>query len=322
MTDIEVTVVIVTYKVASLTIECLRSLESERGTPGLRIQVVVVDNASGDAAQIAPEIVDNNWESWVTLLTAPKNGGFSYGNNLAIQHACDVGAPDYFHLLNPDTVVRQGAVAALVRFLEGEPGAGIAGSCLENVEGVEAPFAFRFPSILGEIESGMQLGLVTRMLEQWVVRRRMGTNNEPVDWVSGASAMIRRTLFDRIGALDERYFLYFEETDFSRRARKVGFATWYVPASRVMHVAGQSTKLIHAKKETQRLPDYWFESRRLWFVKAYGISYAIAVDVCAVLAHMVGFFKNKILRRELGVPFYIRDLMQHSPVWRRNRRGD
>lgn len=320
MRDIEVAVVIVTFKVAILTVACLRSLESERAAPGLRIHVIVVDNASGDAPQIAAAIAANNWESWVTLLTTPRNGGFAYGNNFAIRHAYEKGAPDYFHFLNPDTLVRDGAIGALVEFMEKERRSGIAGSCFEDVDGVVMPFAFRFPTLLSEIESGMQLGLVTWMLGRWVVRRRMGTNNEQVGWGSGASMMIRRTLLDDIGVMDEQFFLYFEETDFSIRAKRAGFSTWYVPASRVMHDAGQSTKMIHGKRETQRLPVYWFESRRRWFTKAYGVPYAIATDVCAVTAHLIGSLKNKILGRDPGVPFYIRDLIRHSALWRRNRK--
>ena len=319
MRAIEVTVVIVTYKVASLTIECLRSLAAERDTPGICLQVVVVDNASGDAPRISAAIEGNQWASWASVLTAPRNGGFAYGNNLGIRHACEARTPDYFHLLNPDTVVRQGAVGELVKFMEGMRDAGIAGSNFENVAGAETPYAFRFPTILSEIEAGLQLGLVTWLLGRWVVRRKMGASNEQVDWVSGASMMIRRSVLAELVELDERYFLYFEETDFSKRANKAGFSTWFVPSSRVMHVAGGSSKLIHAKPESRRLPAYWFESRRRWFVQAYGMCYAVVADGCAVLAHMFGCLKNKILRRDPGAPFYIRDLLRHSLLRRRNR---
>lgn len=319
MREVVVTVVIVTYRVAELTIASLRSLESERATPGLNLQVVVVDNASGDAPQVSAAIEQNQWSSWVSLLTAPRNGGFAYGCNLGMKHACDARAPDYLHLLNPDTLVRKGAVAELVCFLEEHERAGVVGSLLEDVEGTEMPFAFRFPTILSEIETGLQLGFVTRLLSRWVVRRRMGTSSEQVDWVSGASMMIRRSLLDDIGGFDERYFLYFEETDFSRRAKQAGFSTWFVPASRVMHIAGTSTRLIHGKAETRRLPPYWFASRRHWFVEAHGFAYAAVADLCAVMARMTGWLKNKILGREPSIPFYIRDLLRHSFVRPRDR---
>ena len=67
-------------------------------------------------------------------------------------------------------------------------------------------------------------------------------------------------------------FFYFEETDFSYRAKQNGFATWYVPESRVMHIAGQSTKVTERNTKPKRLPAYWFESRRRFFAATYGLS--------------------------------------------------
>ena len=91
---LDVAVVIVSYKSAPLTIDALRSLAGERATPGLAIRAVVVDNASGDAPRVAECIGANRWESWVTLVTAPRNGGFAYGNNLGLEHAYATGRPD------------------------------------------------------------------------------------------------------------------------------------------------------------------------------------------------------------------------------------
>ena len=237
---------------------------------GLRIRVVVVDNASGDAPAIAEAIESNSWSSWVTLVRSPKNGGFAYGNNLAFRVANDDGPPDYFYLLNPDTLVRKGAIGALVRFLEAHPDVGIVGSGLENLDGSEWPIAFRFPSILSELENGLQFGLASRILQRWVVAVEMSSVPQPIDWVPGASMMCRPAVFDAIGGLDENYFLYFEETDFCLRAKRAGFPTWYVPESRVMHIAGQSTKVTERDVAPKRLPSYWFESRRRYFVASYG----------------------------------------------------
>ena len=150
--NVDVAIIIVTYKSATLAIDCLGSIEVERAIPGLRIRVIVVDNASGDAQLIAQAIQKNGWSSWVTLIEAPRNGGFSYGNNLAIRRAYEDGAPRYFHLLNPDTRVFKGAVSALVRFLEAHHDVGIAGSKLEDIHGTNWAFAFRFPSILSELD--------------------------------------------------------------------------------------------------------------------------------------------------------------------------
>jgi len=318
MTDVAVTVVIVTYKVADLTIECLRSLEPERHSAGLGLQVVVVDNASGDEEKVAAAIEANQWHSWVRLVVAPKNGGFAYGCNLGVRLACEAGSPDYIHFLNPDTVIREGAVRQLVEFMEGQANAGLAGGTFEDAAGDEFSVAFRFPSILGEIESGMQLRPISWLLKRWQVSRPMGSSVAPVDWVSGASMMVRRQLLEDLGGLDERYFLYFEETDFAWRAKRAGFGAWFVPASRVMHVGGQSSNVSHDEGVGRRLPRYWFASRRRWFHQCHGLAYAIVADICAAFAGMLGWLKNKVCGRDRGVPFYVRDLLRHSFV----RRGD
>jgi N-acetylglucosaminyl-diphospho-decaprenol L-rhamnosyltransferase len=315
----DVAVVIVTYRSALLTIEALRAVAAERAGSGLSIRVIVVDNASGDTPAIAQGVEDNRWSSWVTLVTAPRNGGFAYGNNLGIGRAYAAGAPDYVYLLNPDAQVRPGAIRTLVEFLEKRPDVGIAGSSFENRDGSDWPIAFRFPTLLSELDAGLQLGLVTRLLRPWVVARRMTKSAQPVDWISGASVLIRARVLATIGGLDEHYFLYFEETDFCYRARQAGFATWYVPESRVMHIGGQSTAATDAGRQA-RLPGYWFESRRRYFALRFGLYRAMAIDVVALLAHALGHLKRIILgRRRAAVPHFIRDLARHSVLRPRNR---
>jgi N-acetylglucosaminyl-diphospho-decaprenol L-rhamnosyltransferase len=321
MNDINVAVVIVSYRCANLTIDCLRSIEGERSTAGIRIRVIVVDNGSEDAPLIARAIEASRWSSWVTLIVAPRNGGFAYGNNLAFRRAYDEGPPDYLHMLNPDTLVRKGAIGTLVRFLEARPDVGIAGSSFENFDGTDWLFTFRFPSILSELEQGLQLGLATRLLRPWVVARQMSAVPEPIDWIPGASMMIRRAVVDTIGGFDENYFLYYEETDFCLRAKKAGFSTWYVPESRVMHIAGQSTKVTQRKTTPKRLPAYWFESRGRYFATTHGVPYAMAADVVALLAHGLGSLKRIAQRRtDRGVPHFFMDLVRHSALWPKNRK--
>jgi GT2 family glycosyltransferase len=314
---VRVATIIVTYRSAQLVIESLRSLQAERSTAGLDIRVMVVDNSSEDLAPIGRAIEANGWTSWVTLLQSPRNGGFAYGNNLGVERACADGIPNYFYLLNPDTQVRAGAVGALVRFLETHPEVAIAGSSFENVDGSEWPIAFRFPTWVSEVEQGIEFGLVTRALQRWVVPRTMTRAAQQVDWVSGASMMIRAAVYAELGGLDENYFLYFEEVDFCRRARQAGFPTWYVPESRVMHVKGHSTQLTD---RPQRLPAYWFESRRRYFARSFGVHRAMLIDMLALLARSLGWLKRIALcRASTAVPYFIRDLAHHSIIWPRNR---
>ena len=321
MSKLDVAIAIVTYRSAELTVDCLKSIAAERAASALTIIAIVVDNASGDGPMIAKAIEDRGWSSWVKLLVAPKNGGFAFGNNLAIQEARRMGSPAYCHLLNPDTVLRAGAIDRLVDFIGAHPAVGIAGGSFENLDGSDWPIAFRFPTLLSELESGLQFGLASRLLRQWVVAQQMSKVAQQIDWVPGASMMVRWSVFEAIGGFDENYFLYFEETDFCYRARKRGFATWYVPDSRVMHIAGQSTKVTERNARPKRRPVYWFESRRRFFVATYGVSYAILTDIVALFAYGLGSLKRLALGRwNRGIPFFAADLITHSIIWPSNRR--
>ena len=174
MSTKQVAVIIVTYKTAQLAIDCLRSINAERHQPDLVITATVVDNSSEDYDAIKQASDHNGWSDWVQLVCPPKNGGFAYGNNFGVRLASDAQTPDYIHLLNPDTMLRKGAIASLVQFLEVHEEIGIAGSSFENLDGSDWPFAFRFPTILSEIEEGLQFGLTSRILTPWVVARTMG----------------------------------------------------------------------------------------------------------------------------------------------------
>jgi len=318
--ELHIAVIIVTYRTAQLTIEALRSVADERAIPGMRIRVVVVDNASEDLPIIAEAVAANDWSSWVTLIASPRNGGYGYGNNLGIAQAWRDGPPDYVHLLNPDTQLRPGAIATLVRFLESRPDVGIAGGSFETRDGHDWPIAFRFPSLWSEIDAGLAFGPVTRLLQRWVVARPMSKTTQPTDWICGASMLIRPAVFAAIGGFDENYFLYFEETDFCNRARKAGFPTWYVPESCVMHVGGQSTAVTSPDAGSRRRPPYWFASRRRYFAVTFGVWQAMLIDVVALLASTLGFLKRLLLgRRRTAVSHYTRDLLRYSVLWPGNR---
>jgi N-acetylglucosaminyl-diphospho-decaprenol L-rhamnosyltransferase len=320
MTELDIAVVIVTYKCAALTIESLRSVAEERTAAGFHLRAVVVDNASGDSPSVAEAIDSNGWRSWVTLVTAAKNGGFAYGNNLGIARAYEDHVPSYVYLLNPDAQVRPGAIGSLARFLESKPAIGIAGSSFENLDGSDWPIAFHFPSLMSEMLQGMEFGPLMRLFKRWTVAQTMTKVPQPIDWICGASMLIRPSVLTSIGGMDENYFLYFEETDFCYRAKRAGFATWYVPESRVMHIRGQSTTVTDLTIGPQRLPSYWFESRRRYFAATYGIGNAMIIDIIAFVSGSIGLAKRAMFgRMHTATPHFLRDLIYHSVIWSRNR---
>jgi GT2 family glycosyltransferase len=292
-------VVIVNYRTASLVVDCLSSLAGEVDSyPGVR--VVVADNASGDDSveRLRCVINDHDWTSWVAIRPLPRNGGFAWGNNQAIRPAMESDdPPDYVLLLNPDTVVRPGALSELIAFLEGHPEVGIAGSRLEDPDGTPQTSAFRFHSILGELENGLRLGLATGLLARRVVAPQPPDEPCPTDWVSGASMIVRREVFEKVGLLDDSYFMYYEETDFCLRARRADWPCWYVPGSRVVHLVGQSSGLHDRLRPRTRLPAYWFQSRRRYFLKNHGAVKTVVANLVWVLAYSTWRFR-RILQRK------------------------
>jgi len=286
-------VVIVNYRTGALAVDCLASLatmiDELRGG-----RVIVADNASGDdsLALIGAAIAQRGWSGWAELLALPRNGGFAYGNNAAIARVREI-APDFgaVLLLNPDTVASPGAVLRLAEHMDANPRAGIVGASIEDEAGVAQGSAHRQPSALTELDGAAQLGPLTRWLagsaSPWLPR----AEPHECDWVSGACMAIRREVLDAIGPMDAGFFLYFEEVDFCLRARRAGWHCWYEPAARVRHFEGASTGIRTARR---RRPAYWYDSRRRFFVKAYGIGGLLMADVLWALGRF-----SLVVRRAL-----------------------
>ena len=305
-------VVIVNYRVPRLVIDCLQSLAQEiRDIP--TTFVTICENGSGDdsPATIRKAINDNGWQSWCSFVVSNSNLGFTGGNNLLIQPALQsANPPDYVLLLNPDTIVRPNALKILIDFMDQRPTVGIAGSRLEDPDGTPQRSAFRFKSPLGEFESQIRLGAVTRLLSRWVVAPPVVDYPCETDWVAGASMIVRRGVFDQAGLLDEGYFTYFDDIDFCHTARKCGWPTWYVPGSRVVHLVGQSTGV---NATPRRLPPYLLEARRRYFLKHHGAAYAAMVDGAMIAGQALFLLRSIITRNDRDrPPHLVADSIRHS----------
>ena len=308
-------IVTVNYRTGSLVVDSLRSLKDEiQSVPGTKI--AVVDNNSGDDSveKIGNAIAAEGWQDWATLLPSNLNGGYAYGNNYAVRPALATdNPPDYFLLLNPDTQVRPGALKALVDFMDHHPEVGISGSSFEEADGKPWPYAFRFPSVFSELDSALRLGVVSKLLSKWIVAKVMGNQEEQIDWLPGASMMIRRQVFESIGLMDEGYFLYFEETDFCLQARRAGWTCWYVPQSRVMHILGQSTGVTATNQAPKRLPQYWYDSRRRYFLKNHGWFYTALVDICWLSGYSVWRVRRVLQQKpDTDPPKMLQDTFRNS----------
>jgi N-acetylglucosaminyl-diphospho-decaprenol L-rhamnosyltransferase len=309
---VKLLVVIVNFRVAHLAIDCLHSVAEEIWrVPDTH--VAVCENGTGDdsAQRIQNAIDEHGWANWCTLTALDVNLGFTGGNNAVLRPALQsANKPQYFLLLNADTIVRPNAFKALADFMDQNPKVGIAGSRLEDPDGTPQQSAFRFQSAVSEFERNLQLGMVTRLLHRWVVTPPVENRTFETDWVAGASMIIRREVFEDIGLLDEGYYTYFDDIDFCFNARKKGWPTWYVPNSRVVHLVGQSTGVSNRPK---RFPPYVFEARRRYFLKNHGPLYAAMADACMITGLSLWRLRALMTGSQVSMaPHLLSDSIRHS----------
>ena len=141
----------------------------------------------------------------------------------------------------------------------------------------------------------------------------MSNQQEQVDWLPGASMMVRRQVFESVGLMDDEYFLYYEETDFCLQAKRAGWSCWYVPESRVMHISGQSTGVTVKNEVPKRRPQYVFDSRRRYFIKNHGLLYAAIADAVWLLGFSLWRLRRAIQRRpDPDPPHLLGDSLRNS----------
>jgi N-acetylglucosaminyl-diphospho-decaprenol L-rhamnosyltransferase len=302
--------VVVNYRVPNLAIEAVASLLAD--FDGLEGSVTVVENDSQDGSLgiIQQAVRERGWADRVTVIASDRNGGFGAGNNLAFRAAlASPEPPEFFFLLNPDATVHRGTTLTLASFLSEHVAAGAVGARVLDPTGNAAVSAFRFPSMLGELESSLRLGVATRLLSRHVIPLGSEAGPSGVDWVSGSCVMIRREALLEAGIFDERFFLYFEEVDLCRRIRSAGFTVHHLPQTGVDHHEAAATGV----RGRARRPRYWHDSRRRYFEKHHGRAYFLATTLTHVLAGGVHRLRCFVERREPEYPPHLlSDMMKHA----------
>jgi len=251
-------IVIVSWNVRTLLRNCLLSVrESLEQMAGDSVEVVVVDNASHDGT------VDMLREQfpWARLIENDVNRGFAQANNLGIRQSNG----RYVLLLNPDTELCPGALPSLLTFMKNRPSAGAAGAHLLNPDHSLQVSCSRFPTLLNEFWRLLHLDVFTD-LARYSKETWLAATPQAVDVVKGAALLVRRDVVERVGLLDEGYFMYTEEVDWCRQIKDAGWEIYWVPTARVIHYGGQSTRL-----EADQMFIELYRSKLQYFRKHSGI---------------------------------------------------
>ena len=312
----KVLVVVLNYRTPKLVIKCLETLEHEVKQIGA-MHVVVPDNNSGDGSvEMIGDAIEKNGYDWCTLLALEDNAGYCAGNNAGIRpYLYSDDPPDYVMLVNPDAYIRENAVSNLIRFMEANPDVGIGGSRIEDPEGEVLNGAFRFPSPYSELVEGFKYGVLSKALKERQLLYDLGADPMPVDWVVGAAMIIRKQVFLDVGLLDEGYFLYFDEVDYCLAARRAGWPAYYVPDSVVVHLQAQATGITDHRKKQKRYPDYWFYSRRRFFVKNHGKARAVVADLAFLSGYTTYRMRRGVQRKpDMCPPHFLWDFFRNSTL--------
>lgn len=251
----DVSIVIVNWNTCNILRDCLRSVYSE--TKGVRFEVIVIDNSSTDDSvamvrSVFPQVV---------LVKNSENRGFAAANNQGMA----IAKGRYILLLNSDTIVLDNAIAKTVAFSDAHRDAAVVGCRVLNPNRSLQPTCFMFPSILNMLLSSSYLYKLFPK-NRFFGRERMTwwerDDIRQVNVVTGCFMLVRREAIDQVGVMDERFFMYFEETDWCYRVKQAGWKVMFTPCGKIIHLGGVSSKQIK-----HRVVNQWRKSMLLYYKK-------------------------------------------------------
>ncbi|MEI7811045.1 MAG: glycosyltransferase family 2 protein [Ignavibacteria bacterium] len=266
-------IVIINYNSKSVLINCLRSIVQSNFN--FKYEVFIIDNASSESIhELEKEF------NLFRFIYNQANIGFAGANNIGIKKA----AGKYILLLNPDTIVNRHSFQPMINYLDSNPDVGAAGCKIFNSAGEIERSVHSFPSIIKEfvhanefikplLSYNSKLGKVfasNKNLKAFESYWNYDTVKE-VDHVTGACMMVKREVIDKAGLLDEAFFIYNEEVEWSLRFKHYGYKTVFLPESNIIHLFGYSTKQKVQKQAVNRLLVERYRGMLYFFQKHYGV---------------------------------------------------
>ena len=285
-------IIVVSYNTREILKECLNRVKAHGG--GVDLEVIVVDNASTDGS---PDMVRNDFPEAV-LVVSERNLGFAGGNNLGIRKVTG----KYILLLNSDAYLLPGVLEATLSFMDRTPDCGVLGVKLIGEDGGMQPCARKLPT------PWLKFLVISGIAAKFPKSKFWGgmdhswwDHDAPreVGWVPGAYFLLRKDMVNAIGGLDERYFLYFEETDYCLQAIRAGWRVMIFPEVSVIHLGGESSKTEDQAMSVKgkQILKYHFQSEFKYYRKNYSILRVFAATGVEVFWYMVVIIKNVVWRR-------------------------
>jgi GT2 family glycosyltransferase len=278
MTD--VSIIIVNWNTRDILQGCLISIFKQ--TQGINFEVIVIDNASSDGSA---EKVKHEFPQ-VILIANSENRGFAAANNQGMQ----IATGRYVLLLNPDTIVLEKAIQKTIAFADNHLDIGVVGCQVWLNEKDIQQTCFAFPSLSGLI---IQVVGLRRLFPKarFFGRAKYGwwnrTTQLDVDVISGMYMLVRREAIEKVGLMDEDYFVYAEETDWCYRFWKAGWRCVFTPEARIIHLDGgsKSTAQISIKMFVQHQ-----KSLLIFYKKQRGRNSWMIARICYIFSMLLRYF--------------------------------
>jgi GT2 family glycosyltransferase len=224
----QLSIIISNYNTKGFLKQCLKGLLALNLS--LEHEIIVVDNHSPDGSA---EMVREKFPP-VKLIANPINGGCAYAYNKGIKAA----QGHYVFIMNTDIVIRDDALEKMYRFMEDNPAVGIAVPKLLNPDGSVQYSCLKFPKFFYPAYRRTFIGnlpLIKKKMADYLMTNWDHNKTQEIDWAIGGAMLVRKSAIDQVGLMDERFFMYLEDTDWCRRFWQAGFKVYYIAVAQMVH---------------------------------------------------------------------------------------
>ena len=273
-----ISIIIINWNTKNQLSDCLKSIYKEKGD--LDVEIFVVDNNSSDGSV---GMINNDFPN-INLIANQENVGFASANNQALRES----KGNYILLLNPDTIILPGALKNTITYFENKDNAGIVGCKLLNSDSSIQPSCRRFPSLSSQLLIMLKLHHVfknAKSLKKYYMSDFDYMENREVDQVMGAFFMVNRNVINKVGLLDEKYWLWFEEVDYCYQTRKAGFKIYFTKEAEIIHHKAESFNQMLAPKKQIAINNSLIH----YFKKNGNIFDVIMILICYPLSIVLSF---------------------------------